>query len=83
MIFDDSNFGKNGIPISELSSNIRFPNISDICISYYTKSMPKLGINLEEKVQLAPGKYRVFLYIKKNDEINAHFVCEKYFNLEL
>lgn len=82
-IFENSsNFGRNGIEISGLSKNIQLPTKFDICISYYLKNNDKMGIKIDEKINLVPGEYTVGVYIKDEDQYFAEFVGEDYFMVE-
>ena len=82
-IFENSsNFGRNGIEISGLSKNIQLPTKFDICISYYLKNNDKMGIKIDEKINLVPGEYTVGVYIKDEDQYFAEFIGEDYFMVE-
>ena len=65
LIFENSSaFGRNGIQVSGLSNDINFPIESDICILYYFKNNVDFGIEIDEKINLIPGEYKISVYIK-------------------
>ena len=80
LIFENSSaFGRNGIQVSGLSNDINLPFKSDICILYYFKNNVDFGIEIDEKINLIPGDYKISVYIKKSDDYFAQFIGEDYF----
>ena len=42
----------------------------------------KMGIKIDEKINLVPGEYTVGVYIKDEDQYFAEFIGEDYFMVE-
>ena len=47
--------------------------------SIFFQNNVDFGIEIDEKINLIPGEYKISVYIKKSNDYFAHFVSEDYF----